>query len=82
MSEGMMIKKKLPNLLSLLESHTGTAAPEVPVVPKPPTPILLAWVQTEPTDKNEKRTKEGEMELLRGVKSWKKPLLSPLKWLK
>ena len=37
--EGMVIEKRLPDLLSLLESQTGTAAPEVPIVPRPPTSI-------------------------------------------
>ena len=32
--EAMVIKKKLPDLLSILESHTGDATPEVPVVPR------------------------------------------------
>ena len=36
--EGMVIEKRLPNLLSLLESHASDATPEVPVVPRPPTP--------------------------------------------
>ena len=34
----MVIEKRLPDLLSLLESHVGDATPKVPVVPKPPTP--------------------------------------------
>ena len=56
--EGMVIKKKLPDLLSLLESHTGTTAPEVPIVPRPPTPITPGPVQTEATDKKCKRDKK------------------------
>lgn len=31
-----MIEKKLPDLLSLLESHARDATPEVVVVPRPP----------------------------------------------
>ena len=57
--EWMVIEKKLPNLLSLLESHARTVAPEVPVVPRPPTPIPPTRVQTEPTDKKGKRDKKG-----------------------
>ena len=37
--KGMVIEKKLPDLLSLLESHAWTVAPEVSIVPRPPTPI-------------------------------------------
>ena len=36
--EAMVIEKRLPDLLSLLESHVSDATPEVPVVPRPPTP--------------------------------------------
>ena len=49
--EGMVIEKRLPDLVSLLESHVGTTAPEVPIIPRPPTPIPLASVQIEPVDK-------------------------------
>ena len=42
--EGMVIEKKLPDLLSLLESHARTIAPEVPIVPRPLTPIPPASV--------------------------------------
>lgn len=42
--KGMVIKKRLPNLLSLLEPHTKTVAPEVPIVLRPPTPIPPAPV--------------------------------------
>ena len=59
MPEWMVIEKKLPNLLSLLESHARTVAPEVPVVPRPPTPIPPTRVQTEPADKKGKRDKRG-----------------------
>ena len=51
MPEGMVIKKRLPDLLSLLESYTGTTVPEVPIIPRPPTPILPAFTQTELADK-------------------------------
>lgn len=36
--KGMVIEKRLPNLLSLLESHAGNATPKVPIVLRPPTP--------------------------------------------
>ena len=36
--EGMMIEKRLPGLLSLLESHAGDATLEVLVVPRPSMP--------------------------------------------
>ena len=56
-----MIEKKLPDLLSLLESHAGDATPEIAVVPRPPTPILPPPppTQTEPVDKKRKRDKKG-----------------------
>ena len=44
--EAMVIEKKLPDLLSILESHTGDATPEVPVVPRPPTPAPSPPTQT------------------------------------
>lgn len=53
--EGMVIEKRLPNLLSLLESHARTTVPGVLVIPKPLTLIILAPIQTEPTDKKWKR---------------------------
>ena len=34
----MVIKKRLPDLLFLLESHASDATLEVPIVPRPPTP--------------------------------------------
>jgi len=36
--EGMVIEKRVPDLLALLESYTGKATLEVPVVPRPSTP--------------------------------------------
>lgn len=36
--KGMVIEKRVPNLLSLIESHAGEAAPEISVVSRPPTP--------------------------------------------
>ena len=49
--EGMVIKKRLPDLLSLLESHTRTTVLEVPIIPRPPTLIPPALTQTELVDK-------------------------------
>lgn len=54
-----MIEKRLPGLLSLLESHAGDATPEVPVVPKPPMPASPPTIQIEPTDKKRKRDKKA-----------------------
>ena len=55
----MVIEKRLPDLVSLLESHVGTSGSEVPIIPKPPTHIPFAPTQTEPTNKKRKRDKKG-----------------------
>lgn len=55
----MMIEKKLPDLLSLLESHARDATPEVVVVPRPPTPIPPPPIQTERADKKRKKDNKG-----------------------
>lgn len=55
----MAIEKRLPNLLSLLESYIGTTVPEVLVIPKPLTPIIHALVQIEPADKEQKKDRRG-----------------------
>ena len=57
----MVIEKKLPDLLSLLESHAGDATPKIAVVMRPPTPILPPPppTQTEPVDKKRKRDTKG-----------------------
>ena len=78
----MVIEKKLPDLLFLLESHAGTATPKVPIVPRPLTPIPLALVQTKAANKKRKRDKKGGKGPIEEVKSKRKPLLSPLKWQK
>ena len=57
--EGMVIEKRLPDLLSLLESHARATIPKVPVIPKPLTPIPLTPAQTEPVDKKQKMDKRG-----------------------
>ena len=56
--EGMVIEKKLPNLLSLLESHVGDATLEVLVVPRPPTPAPPPPPQNDPIEKKRKRDKK------------------------
>ena len=76
MPEGMVIKKKLPDLLSLLESHTGTTVPKVPIIPRPPTPIPPALTQTELADQNEKGTRK---EVKAPLKRAKKALPEPTK---
>lgn len=59
--EGMVIEKRLLDLLSLLESHFGDATPEIPMVPRPPTPASPPPPppQTDPADKIRKRDKKG-----------------------
>ena len=57
--EGMVIERRLPELLSLLESHARTTMPEVPVNPRPLTPTLPAPAQIELADKKRKRNKRG-----------------------
>lgn len=52
--EGMVTKKILPGLLFLLESHTRDVTPEVPVVPRPPTPAPHPPPQSVPTNKKRK----------------------------
>ena len=57
--EAMVIEKKLPDLLSLLESHTEGATPEITVVPKLLMLALPSPTQTELVDKKQKRDKKG-----------------------
>lgn len=59
MPKGMVIEKRLPYLLSLLESHAGIATLEVPIVARPLTPIPLAPIQAKPANKKRKRDKKG-----------------------
>nr|POE95958.1 hypothetical protein CFP56_47052 [Quercus suber] len=58
MPKGMVIKKRLLDLLSLLESRAGDATIEVPMVPRPLTPTPLP-PQTDPIDKNRKQGKKA-----------------------
>ena len=57
--EGMVIEKRLPNLLSLLESHADNATLEILVVPRPPTPTPLPSPQIDLTDKKRKQEKKA-----------------------
>lgn len=75
----MEIEKKLPNLLSLLESHAATVAPEVQIVPRPPTPFPPAQVQTEPTDKKWKKDKRGGKGVVKEGKVQEETPLKPTK---
>lgn len=49
--EAMVLEKRMPDLLYLLESHAGGATPEVHIVPKPPTPIPPPPSQTKLVNK-------------------------------
>lgn len=62
--EAMVIEKRLPNLLSLLESYAGTTTPKVPKVPRPPTLIPLPPLQIEPTKKKQKRRGRESLEAI------------------
>lgn len=59
--EGMVIEKRVLDLLSLLESHTSDATSEIPVVSRPPSHTPP---QTDFVDKKRKRDKK---KLERGV---------------
>lgn len=54
----MVIEKRLPNLLSLLESHAGNATHKVPMVLRPPAPTPLP-PKTNLVDKKMKRDKKA-----------------------
>ena len=56
--EGMVIEKKLPDLLSLLESHVDDATSEVLVVSRLPTSTPPP-PQNDPTNKKRKRDKKA-----------------------
>ena len=79
MPKEMVIEKRLPDLLSLLESHTGTAAPEVPIIPRPPTPIPLTPIQTKLADKKRKRDKKRGKGLIEEGKVQEKAPPKPTK---
>jgi len=55
----VVLQRKTPNLLALLESHVEGTTPEVAVNPYPPTP-LPSWVSpAEPLEKKRKRDKKA-----------------------
>lgn len=62
----MVIEKRRLDLLSLLESHTGDATPEVPVVPKAPTLASPPPTQTNPIEKKRKWEKKCNKRHYRG----------------
>nr|POF02845.1 hypothetical protein CFP56_10903 [Quercus suber] len=80
--KAMVIEKKLPDLLSLLESHAGGATPEVLMMPRPPTPVPLPPAQTNPADKKRMRDKKGGKAQSRKGRFQKTLLLNKLRWLK
>ena len=59
----MVIQKKTPNLLALLEIHARGATPEVPVDPRPPTPIPAQSSPTKLGEKKRKREKRPDKEI-------------------
>lgn len=63
MPEGMVIKKRLSDLLSLLESYARDVTPEVPMVPRPPTLAPYPPPQTIPIDKKRKRDKKARNDI-------------------
>ena len=77
----MVIEKKLPDLLSLLESHAGDATPEIAVVLRPPTPILPPPPQLKLNQltRNERGIKRVVRALQRKGRSKKKLLLNKLR---
>jgi len=79
--EAMVIEKRLPDLLSLLESHARTITSKILVVPRPPTPIPPPLPQSEPIEKKGKGTKKEGKALSRRAKSRKILLLSQPRWL-
>ena len=57
--EGMVIEKRVPDLLSLLESHVSEATTEISVVPRPSTPAPAPFPQIDPVDNKRKRDKNA-----------------------
>ena len=64
--EAMVIEKRLPDLLSLLESHVGTTTSEISVVPRPLTPIPPPPPQTEPAEKKWKKEQKRRERIYQG----------------
>ena len=55
----MVLQRRTPNLLALLESHVGSATPEVSVDPRPPTPLPSRTSPIELVEKKRKRDKKS-----------------------
>ena len=53
--EGMLIEKRVPDLLSLLESHANEATPKISVVPRPSTPTSAPSPKIDPFDNKRKK---------------------------
>nr|POE54659.1 hypothetical protein CFP56_47300 [Quercus suber] len=77
--EAMVIEKRLPDLLSILESHIEDVTLEVPIMPRPPSSIPPPPTQFDLADKKWKRDKKGEKVPSRKGKSKKKLLLNKLR---
>ena len=60
----MVVQKRTPNLLVLLEVHAGVALFEVPVASRPLTPILPWNSPTEQAEKKQKRDKKQDKEIV------------------
>lgn len=74
-----MIEKKLPDLLSLLESHARDATPEVVVVPRPPHRSLPLKLKLNMLTRNGRGTIRAVRVLLRRGRSKRRPLLNNLR---
>lgn len=59
----MVIQKKIPNLLALLESHARSATHEFQVGLRPPTPIPTRSSPIDPRDKKWKKEKRPSKEV-------------------
>ena len=70
--EGMVIEKRVPDLLALLESYAGEATLEVPIVPRPSTPTPPPPSQIDLANKKKKRERKLERGLLKRGRSKKK----------
>ena len=67
--ETVVIEKRLPALLSLLESYVGTTIPEVLIVPRPSMPIPPPPPQTELVERKMKKEQKRRKRLYRGRRS-------------
>nr|POF21366.1 hypothetical protein CFP56_43490 [Quercus suber] len=68
----MVIEKRVPDLLALLESHAGEATPEVLVVSRPSTLAPPSPSQTDHTDRKRKMERKQEKRLSKRGRSKKK----------